>query len=323
MTSNDSLETTLIDSHIGLYITIIVSSLSMIISTLACILTIFLTIITPKLHSPTNLLVSSTCLSTLIYLIISIVNSFIFYTESSSTDWSCRIRAYAYYVSLNLVIYSYVIQAISRLFWTVLYKYRYLLTMKCHIRLLILKTLISTLLPLSTLTTDHVIFRPLKLCVVPMKYTIHVFYLLSVGFLIPLLIITILYAIIYRHVIRSTANFRRATRDAEIARNILILLGIFLLGGIPTVIYVIVSNKTVSSPRSLFLLAVTALSVAVASERIMSILLNKEIRKALTIQWSARFANNRLSTTSVQPLIFINQSAGRVAYISKLQQIQS
>ncbi|UJR10479.1 hypothetical protein I4U23_014683 [Adineta vaga] len=316
------------ENIIGLYVTIAVSSLSVIISTLACVLIIFLIVITPQLHSPTNLFVSSTCLSTLIYLVISTINSFFLYTESISTDWSCRIRAYLYYVSLNLVIYSYVIQAVSRLFWTVLYKYRYLLTMKLHLYLLITKIIISIFLPLSSLITDHVIFRPFKFCVIAMKYTIHVFYLLSMGFIIPLIIITILYTIIYRYIIRSTTNFRRLShrtkRDAELARNILILLGIFLLGGFPTVIYIIISNKTESSVSAgLFLLAITAPSVAVASEKIVTIVLNKEIRKALIARWEIWFPTCRLSSTRIQPLTLTNSLDRRVTCTTNLQQTKS
>ena len=129
-----------------------------------------------------------------------------FYIAVTSSDWSCRIRGYLYYVTLNLVIYSYITQAISRLFWTVLYRHRSLLTMKCHIYLVIFQIGISFILPLPSIITKDIVFRPFKLCVVAMKYKIHVFYLLTIGCIIPFLTIAVLYAIIYRHISRATAH---------------------------------------------------------------------------------------------------------------------
>jgi len=292
MTTNET--ATQWNDVISLYIIITISSLSAIICTLACLIIIILTYITPSLHSPTNLLVSNTCCCTLFNLIISTMNSFIFYTQTTSTNWSCRIRGYLYYVSISLVIYSYIIQAISRLFWTVLYRYRYLLTMKCHIYLIISQIFLSFILPLSSIITTDIVFRPFKLCLVAMKYKIHVLYLLTIA---------ILYTIIYYHIARSTANFQRtlhgAKRDSELARNILILLSIFVFGGIPIVIYIIVSNEIESVPTIFYLIVITVPSIAVAVEKTMTIVLNKDIRKTLKLRWITSFPNCRLSTTHV------------------------
>jgi hypothetical protein len=142
---------------------------------------------------------------------------------------------------------------------------------------------LSFLMPLSSIITKDIIFRPLKMCFVPMKDKIHLFYLLTISYVIPLLTVIILYTIIYRHVIRSTANVRRASirtkRDTELARNILILLIIFVFSGVPTVIYMIVSNTTELVPYILYLIPITATTIAVAIEKIVTIILNKDIRK--------------------------------------------
>jgi hypothetical protein len=67
-------------------IAISVSVLSIIISTGISLLIVIITFITPNLRSSTNILVCNTCLCTLVYSIISIINTFIVYVEPISTD---------------------------------------------------------------------------------------------------------------------------------------------------------------------------------------------------------------------------------------------
>ncbi|CAF1397979.1 unnamed protein product [Adineta steineri] len=310
--------------NIGLYVSMIMYTLSIIIATIACLLIIILIIITRNLHSSTNLLVLSTCVSTLFYLIISTINAFIFYTASSSTDWPCRIRGYLYYFSLIIVIYSYIIQAISRLFWTVLYKYRCLLSIKYHLYLIIFNISISFLLPLPSLITKDIVYVPFKMCLVSAKYKIHTFYLLTIVIIIPIVIFSILYGIIYRHTIHSTANFQQtlhgAKRDARLARNILILLSIFLFGGIPSVIYSIVSNQVESAPSVLFLMTITAPSIAIAIVKIMTIVLTRDIQQVLKVRWIQWFSCCKSSTTRVQPITNTNNRIINPTNIQKSQQ---
>ena len=102
-----------------------------------------------------------------------------------------------------------------------------------------------------------------------------------------------------------------AKRDAELARNILILLSIFLFGSVPTVFYVILSNKIDSVPYILFLIAITAPSIAIAIEKTMTIVLNKDIRKALKLKWFIWFPNCQSSTTRVHPITHENNTHKR------------
>ena len=288
------------DNVLDLYLVTGGSFLSIIISSVVCLIVLISTYVTPNLHTPTNLLICNTCLSSVCYAMISTVNSLIFYIQLVSSDWSCRIRGYLTYVCLNLVIYSYTIQAISRLFWTVLYRRRYLLTFKCHIYMITIQISLAFLLPFTGLVTNDIVYRPFKICGVSMKNRIHAFYLLSVIYIIPLLSVLILYKIIYRHVIRATVNLQqsaqRAKRDRELARNILILYSIFLFGGFPTIIYIIVSNQMNPAPGIFLLLAEIAPSISVDVERIVTVILNKDIRKVLKQRCLARFS------TPVEPI---------------------
>src|SRR5690606_805739 len=111
--------------------------LLVIISMFLSFLIIYLIITSTTLFTSSNLLIVNIFLTTFLYLIISIMKILIFYNEFRISDTWCQIQAYLCYVFLNLFIYSYVIQAISRLFYTVFYKHQYLLTCKCHFILII------------------------------------------------------------------------------------------------------------------------------------------------------------------------------------------
>ncbi|CAF0768752.1 unnamed protein product [Adineta steineri] len=151
------------------------------------------------------------------------------------------------------ILIGNVIQAIFYVFWTVLYKYKYLLTIKYHAYLILFQILI----PLSSLITTNITFRQFKLCFVAFIY------------IIPTLTIIILYIIIYYDVRNSSLHTRQSSRsrkrDAELDRNIFILFSIFLFDGIPLSLYVIVSSKIESLPTAfyLFLLMIPTMSVTI------------------------------------------------------------
>ncbi len=234
-----------------------------------------------------NLLVCNTCLDTILYIIIAIMNISLFYFEIYMSDWWCRIQAYLYYTTLNFVAYSYFIQALSRLFFTLFYKHRFLLNYRSHIILIICQTFISFVLPLPSIISNHIIFRPRKLCVIPKEYTLHVVYFLASTFGILFVLCIIIYTIIYRQVTRSALAIRQVShatrRDIELIRNILIMFMIYSSAGIPCIIYIVMSNvnngKTVSSVFYMFVAIASPISTLI--EKIAVIFLNTEIKKAL------------------------------------------
>ncbi|CAF1334077.1 unnamed protein product [Adineta steineri] len=162
------------------------------------------------------------------------------------------------------------------------------------------------------------------MCLVSPKYTIHQLYLLTTSFIIPIVIISIIYGIIYYRTVRSTANFRQtlhgAKRDITLARNILILLGIFLFGGVPSVIYTIVSNTVESAPSVLFLIAITTPSMAIAIVKIMTIVLNRDIRQVFKLRWIKWFPYCKTPTNRVQSITYTNNKIINPTNIPKSQQ---
>jgi hypothetical protein len=264
------------------------------------IIIMFLIIFKKNLHSPMNLLVCKTCLDTIIYVIITIINTSFFYFEIRISDWWCEIQAYLNYATLNLVAYSYFIQALSRLFFTVLYKYRFLLNYKSHIILIICQTSISFILPLPNMINVDILYRPRKLCLIPMKHIFRIIYFLASTYFILLFSLIIIYTIIYRQVTRSTSVTRQLAhgnrRDIQLIRHILIIFMIYSFAGTPAFIYTIKSTtktiRTVSYARYMFVMAASPLSTLI--EKISLIFLNTEIKKALT-----NVLNKRRSSSSM------------------------
>ena len=281
--------------------------LSVSISIFLSFIIIFLILTTKTLFSPSNLLIGNTCVTTVFYLIISIVKILIFYKEFVVSDTSCRIQAYLCYVFLTLLMYSYVIQAISRLFFTILYKHRYLLNYKCHFILIICQIIVSFLIPLPSIITQDIRYRPLKMCLIPMTNVLHVFYLHTLVFFIPFVVIVIIYIVILRRAIRSSLivhqSWHRIRRDVELVRNILIIFTILLFCQLPSIIYIALSLRMIPTSKAFYMFAVAASPISTAIEKMSVIILNKDIRKEINKRWKKLYHALRLNSNRIQPAI--------------------
>lgn len=276
-----------LNNHIDVTIVYSLFLICISISILLSLAIVLLIILKKSLHSPMNLLLCNTCFDTILYIITTIINTSLYYYEIPMSNWKCRILAYLQYAALNLVAYSYLVQGLSRLFYTVYYKYRFLKEYKSHIILIISQIIFSFTLALPSIITKDVVYRPRKLCLIPMKYKFHVFLFLTFVYGLLLLSLIIIYTKIYRHVIRSTSSVRRSTyttkRDIELIRNIFIMFMIYASAGAPGVIYTVVSTMTKyrTIPSSLYMLVMTAPPISTLIEKIALIFLNKDIKKEL------------------------------------------
>lgn len=256
----------------SIFIAFSISCFGYMISTMISCLIISLVWFSKTLRTPSYLLISNTCVCTLINTFTSILNNYYFYFNIATSDWSCRIRGYLYYVGILSIMLSYLVQAISRLFHARFYQKRSFLTIQSHIYLILIQHLLSVVLPVSSLITDHIRYRPMKSCGVAMKYTLHVYILLFIEYILPFTLIIILYGFIYHSAVSSTLNSHVGTivqykRDTELARKILILFFMFILGGVPTIAFMIVTSKTESVPWILFLISITSPPIAIALEK--------------------------------------------------------
>ncbi|CAF1226587.1 unnamed protein product [Adineta steineri] len=218
--------------------------------------------------------------------------------ETILSDWYCRILAYLGYVSLTMISYSYILQGLSRLFFIVFHKNRKFLTYKYYISLIIVEIFLSFLLFLPILITRDIVFRPLHLCLIPAKNSLHIGYFLIVAYFTPFLIIIIIYGIIYYRVIKSSIAVRHSShltkRELELIRNILILLFIFLLAGIPSLIYIIISSKVTLTSHGIYMFIIMTPTIASVIEKICFIYLNKDIWKEIK-KFSNKMHPNRVT----------------------------
>ncbi len=253
------------------------------ISIFLCLFIMLLIAFTKTLHSPINLLLCNTCLAIIFYFIIVMIKIFLFYMQYTYSHWWCRILAYLDSVFLNMIYYSFVIQALSRLFIIVFHRHRHLLKYKFHIILIIFQILISCLISLSILVTEDVVFRSSLICWVPPTKVIHKSYLFISTHFAPVFIVIIVYGIIYYRVIQSSTTVRHSThitrRDLELIKYILILFIIFILSGVPTLIISIVMATREVRSRVVYLFPVVSAPFVGIIEKICLIYLNKEIRK--------------------------------------------
>ena len=260
---------------------------------------------TKTLRSPANLLVSNTCLATIFYTIIVSINITCFIMEIVLSDWVCRAQAYLSYVSLTLVAYSYVIQSVSRHFFTVLSRHRALRNYHAHILLVASGIVLSLVIPLPSLVTRDIGYRLRSMCLIPSRYIIHLAYFFASSYFVPLFTVIFIYVIIYRRVkssSRTVENRSRSNkRDLQLARNILILFMIFLISGLPGVTYILILKTTSWDSQGLYVLTLAATALASMVEKTSLIVLNRELR-AETRKKLRRLCGDRLfGGTQVEP----------------------
>lgn len=262
----------------------IVCSLSAGFGLIAVIMSITIIIIIrrskPRLHTVRHLLICNTCIASIVYCIIQTINYIILiFLPWISSDISCRWRAYLGYVSISAATYSYLVQAISRLFFSVFStKHPWIVTFKVHYILILTHWLVIIIIPLPAIITKDIYFRPGLLCWVPMEFVLHMMYTVFAYYVIPIFSIIIIYVYIYQQLkkikkrtelIRNTTNEKR---DLEVLRNIVILLCIYISGGIPTLIFL------VSSINIFYLAGIVTITFAVMIEKLCAILLDRELR---------------------------------------------
>ncbi|UJR25664.1 hypothetical protein I4U23_007015 [Adineta vaga] len=277
-----------------------VCSLSAIASIIVILISLFTLVLVwrtkLRLHTVRHLLMCNTSIASILYCIVQSVNyTFLIFLRSQTSDQTCRWRGYFAYLSISAISYSYLIQAISRFFTSVLsHRYRWLTTFKTHYILILVQWLIVIIIPLPAILTKDIYYRPTSLCWVPLKHLIHVIYSFFAYYIFPTLSICMIYVFIYYRVKRVTNRpcisvrpNNREKRDLELLRNILILLFVYSIGGTPSILFLITANKPI------YLLSIVSMSLTVAVEKIFTTILDRDIRQVIIKLLS--------STTRVKP----------------------
>ncbi|UJR19871.1 hypothetical protein I4U23_023004 [Adineta vaga] len=256
-----------------------------IIAMIICCIILITVSLTKRLHTVIHLLISNACVASIFYSIVQCNNYiYLLFITWDTSDISCRWRGYFTYVSIAAFVYSYLLQSISRLFFAVLsIKYQWLLSFKTHFKLILIKWIIVFLLPLPSLLTKDISFRAGFLCWVPMRSKLHVGYTIVVYYLIPTVAVITIYIVIYVQIKRSGNNVciqrktmrQRQKRDLQVLRNIMILFGIYIFAGTPTGVYILTSIELFYS------IGIVCITLAITVEKLVLILLDREIRNTI------------------------------------------
>ncbi|CAF0736343.1 unnamed protein product [Rotaria sordida] len=221
---------------------------------------------------------------------------FLLFIQWEIHDSSCRWRGYFGYMAVAAVLYSYLAQATSRFFISILSaKYSWIVSFKTHIILICIQWIIVLLIPLPALLTNHIYYRPFALCWVPRKFTLHVIYTVVAYYLIPAILIFAIHIYIYvcikhpKYRVFMMTTTRQSNRDLEVLRNIMILFAIYTLGAIPTILYIL------TNIHILYGIGIVTVSLTVAIEKIATLILDRDIRNIIKLYFHR-------SMTQIRPI---------------------
>ena len=271
-------EYTLEDHYIPAAFSSIFALLSMIMS---LIILILIWKNKPRLHTVNHLLICNTCVASIFFCVITINNYlFLLFIRWERSDVGCRWRGYFIYTGIAALLYSYLIQSISRFSFAILSrKYIWLTTFQTHYYLILIQWILVFILAIPNVLTNDIRYSPTHLCWVPIECILHTAYTYFAYYVIPVVLILIIYFVIFYRMKKNGPTLRnslnRQKRDIEILRNIVILTSIYLGGGLPTII----GDSTSSKVPYLVSLVTQVLAVLVAN--ICTSLLDREIRQII------------------------------------------
>ena len=275
--------------YLGGYIVIILTSL---ISLTFSLLIIFIIVNNRQRHSVSNLLVCHTS------GIISLY-AFLFFWMSVygiREGWplkqtACTFRGYTFAALSSATCYSYVIQALSRLFFVIFSKYRFLLTYRVHYGLIAGTWLVSGVIPIEPFFYNGYQYEEeSRLCLATSRQFHTSFYIIIMVFIIPLNIVIVIYGVIFNHIRHSTNRVSpfsqqnsnlHGKRELKVLLNIIIQLAVLSFCGIPFFILVIWHTQQ-EPPEWFYLISIVCISVGLSIMMIVSFFMNKTIREALS-----------------------------------------
>jgi len=263
-----------------------------------------------------------------LYFIFRIVESIYALRE----DWqyyqpACVFRAYCKLGLCAALCYSYSIQAVSRLFFAVFYKHKFLLTWRTHWILILINWVISIVIPIEPLLHQNGFELEIESrnCVVSPKIVSVSMYVVVIVFIIPLNIVTIIYGVIIHHVRQSTRRIATGAlnvilstaqgkspgpngkRELKTMQNMTVQTTIISFGGILYLILVIWhATQQQSPPESFYLLALELISIFTVFMMIALFLMNKTVKRIVFgYIFRNSLANTKHSTTR-QPIARFN-----------------
>ncbi|CAF3679621.1 unnamed protein product [Rotaria sp. Silwood1] len=246
-------------------------------------------------HTVTNLANCNTIVLIGAYCICSILSSIFGFHE----DWAlqqpgCVFQAFAFLAMPTLISYSYLAQAISRLFFTVFSKHKYLTTYRVHWCLIALNWILGILVSTVPFFFDgsFAYEKESRLCLLTSKIFSLSMYAITIGFVIPLNSSIMIYSIIFHHARRSsrrivpaisntiTTYIPNARREMKLAQNMIMIETFYAAAGIPLLVLILWQGIQPKNPppEPLYLLRMNSISLFGTIMMIMLFCTNKKVK---------------------------------------------
>jgi len=270
-------------SVVNYYVIIPLSLICILVAIIIACIILSLVIFIKRLHTVTHLLICNGSIASIFYCIVQSINYiYLAFIPGEINDFSCRLRGFFSYMSISAIMHSYLAQAISRYFISVLSnKYQWATSFKTHIILIFIQWSIATIIPLPALLTEDIYHRPHTLCWVPKEYTLHVTYTIIAYYLIPTVFIFVIYIGIYLRVKRHrnsvfiTIRGRRSNRDLELLYNIMILFALYIFGALPIILFILTKIDL------FYTIGIISVSLALAIEKGVTLVVDRDIRNII------------------------------------------
>lgn len=241
------------------------------------------------------LFICNSSFASILYCMITMIGS----SYSLQSNWMsnepyCSFRAYLYNVSIACICHSKSVHAISRFFFSILYKYRFLLTKRIHQVLIVLTWLISLIvcIPPFFVENGYGLEIESRSCVISSQKSFIALYITFVSCLIPFNIVIFIYLYILFNVYRSTRRvnafdqtdqrLRKNRREIRLMKEMIIQTIILLSGG-PIFLFLLTWNATQTSQPAeyLYLLGFNLMTLVATIVPLIQFLFNRQLTNSL------------------------------------------
>jgi hypothetical protein len=254
-------------------------------------------------RSIVNLLTCNSCVALLFYVITlcvqapSIIQS-IYFDIHNTNSFFCKICACLATFGTAVLAYSYLVQAISRFFITILYKHKILLTFRTNWILIATSWIASGIIAgaLFISPTAYQYEPESDFCTLTTNSFLTSFIASVIIQITTMNTMIILYGIILWHTTQHTrinpnsASTLRAKRNKKVFKNILIFVSILSVGGTPYFLCIII-NRIDRAPWPLYSLAFLFISFTAAIESIALLITNDQVKTILLAKLTRRQTN--------------------------------
>jgi hypothetical protein len=283
MTTNSSFFTTTAVLFVCFALIIIIFS--------SMIIIIIITNWQSQCRSITNLLACNSCV-TLIFFAVTVFIQIPFIIQNDPLQSHtinttfCKTHGFLIIFATSVKTYSYLIQAISRFFITILHKHRFLLTFRTNWFMIITSWIISGIIAGGMLISPVAYqYEPeSRLCFISTKVFLTSCIAIVIIFFVTVDTVIVLYGIIlwhstrYRRIHPNSTSTLRAKRNIQVFKKILIFISILVVGGTPYLLSVIL-NVIDKAPWPLYSISILCIALSAAVDSIALLFTNEQVKK--------------------------------------------